>query len=82
MKRLIMKKILYAWMGLSDAKAFETDNRDDTGPIAAALKSDVFVSTVIFSSASLNDRIQEFGEWLKTFCKHPIHVTTKCVSSR
>lgn len=76
MKKLIMKKILYAWMGLSDAKAFETENRNDTGPIAAALKSDVYVRAVIFSSDSLNDRVQDFGEWLKTFCKHPIHVNT------
>ncbi|MCF8076520.1 MAG: sigma-54 dependent transcriptional regulator [Desulfotignum sp.] len=71
-----MKKILYAWMGLSDVKAFETENRDDTGPIAAALKSDVYVRAVIFSSDLLNDRVQDFGEWLKTFCNHPIHVNT------
>lgn len=69
-----MKKILYAWMGFSDAKALESDNRDDTGPIVAALRSDLYVSAVIFSSASLNDRVQDFGEWLKTFCTHPIHV--------
>jgi transcriptional regulator with PAS, ATPase and Fis domain len=71
-----MKKSLYAWMGHSDLRSFEADNKDDTGPIAAVLKSDVYGNAVIFSSASLNDRVHDFGEWLKTFCHQPIQIKT------